>query len=70
VDNTTDNLLADFLTLKETAEALKVCARTLDRWRKLNDGPPITKLGRRILYRRASVQKWLATQEQAYANRV
>jgi hypothetical protein len=59
-----ENLLADFLTQDEVAAELNVCKRTLDRWRRLDDGPPVTKLGRRILYRRASVQKWLAAQEQ------
>jgi hypothetical protein len=29
-------------------------------------GPPRTLVGRAILYRRASVQKWLAAQEQHY----
>jgi hypothetical protein len=59
-----ENLLADFLTQDEVAAELNVCKRTLDRWRRLDDGPPVTKLGRRILYRRTSVQNWLAAQEQ------
>jgi hypothetical protein len=59
----TENLLADFLTQDETAAELKVCARTLDRWRRLSEGPPITKLGRRILYRRSSLQAWLHARE-------
>ena len=59
----TENLLADFLTQHEAATELKVCERTLDRWRRLDEGPPITKLGRRILYRRASVQAWLRARE-------
>ena len=61
--STTENLLADFLTQNEAAAELKVCGRTLDRWRKLDEGPPITKLGRRILYRRSSVQSWLTQRE-------
>ena len=52
---TIENLLADFLTQQEAAAALKVCERTLDRWRRLDEGPPVTKLGRRILYRRSSL---------------
>ena len=48
--STTENLLADFLTPDEAAAELKVCERTLDRWRRLDEGPPITKLGRRILF--------------------
>jgi hypothetical protein len=59
----TEKLLADFLTPDETAAELKVCERTLDRWRRLDEGPPITKLGRRTLYRRSSVQAWLRARE-------
>jgi Helix-turn-helix domain len=58
-----EKLLADFLTQEEAAAELRVCERTLDRWRRLDEGPPITKLGRRILYRRSSLQTWLRTQE-------
>jgi predicted DNA-binding transcriptional regulator AlpA len=61
--STTEDLLADFLTQDEAAAELKVCERTLDRWRRLDEGPPITKLGRRILYRRSSVQAWLRARE-------
>jgi hypothetical protein len=60
---TIENLLADFLTQEEAAAELQVCERTLDRWRRLDEGPPITKLGRRILYRRSSVQAWLRARE-------
>ena len=58
-----EKLLADFLTQKEAAAELRVCERTLDRWRRLDEGPPITKLGRRPLYRRSSLQAWLRAQE-------
>jgi predicted DNA-binding transcriptional regulator AlpA len=61
--STSENLLADFLTQEEAAAELKICKRTLDRWRRLDEGPPITKLGRRVLYRRSSVQAWLRAQE-------
>jgi len=59
----TENLLADFLEQKEAAAELKVCERTLDRWHRLGEGPPITILGRRVLYRRASLQAWLRARE-------
>ncbi len=59
----TEKLLADFLTQDEAGAELKVCGRTLDRWRRLGEGPPITKLGRRILYRRSSVHAWLRARE-------
>ena len=60
---TIENLLDDFLTQEEAAAELKVCDRTLDRWRRLDEGPPITRLGRRILYRRSSLQTWLRARE-------
>jgi len=61
--NTSDTVLADFLTQEKAAAELKICERTLDRWRRLGEGPPITKLGRRVLYRRSSLQAWLRTRE-------
>ena len=57
------SLLAEFLEQDEAAAELKVCQRTLDRWRRLGDGPPITKIGRRVLYRRSSLQAWLHGRE-------
>jgi hypothetical protein len=64
-----EKLLADFLTQKEAAAELRVCERTLDRWRRLDEGPPITKVGRRTLYRRSSLQAWLRAQElRAYSH--
>jgi hypothetical protein len=63
LQNVTDTLLTDFLTQKKAAAELKICERTLDRWRRLGEGPPITKLGRRVLYRRSSLQAWLRTRE-------
>jgi hypothetical protein len=61
--NISETLLADFLTHDEAAAELKICERTLDRWRRLGEGPPITKLGRRLLYRRSSLQTWLHRRE-------
>jgi predicted DNA-binding transcriptional regulator AlpA len=63
VQNIPGKLLADFLTQDEAAAELKICERTLDRWRRLGEGPPVTRLGRRILYRRSSVQAWLHARE-------
>jgi hypothetical protein len=56
-------LLSDYFTQEEAATELKVSPRTIDRWRRLDEGPPITKLGRRILYRRSSVQASLRARE-------
>jgi hypothetical protein len=62
-ESTPEPLLAEFLTQGEAADELKVCKRTLDRWRRLGEGPPITKLGRRPLYRRSSLAAFLRARE-------
>jgi phage terminase Nu1 subunit (DNA packaging protein) len=56
-------ILSDFLTKQELAAELGREMRTLDRWDALGIGPPRTCVGRKVLYRRASVQRWLAAQE-------
>src|SRR5262245_14810238 len=56
-------ILSEFLTKEELADELGRNPRTLDRWHVLGMGPPRTHLGRKVLYRRASVAKWLVAQE-------
>jgi hypothetical protein len=56
-------ILAEFMTIEELAEELGRNKRTLDRWDALGIGPPRTRVGRTVLYRRTSVQTWLAAQE-------
>jgi hypothetical protein len=62
--SSSEPILAEFLTKEELAAELGRNPRTLDRWKVLGMGPPRTHVGRKILYRRGSVQKWLAAQEQ------
>jgi len=56
-------ILEEFLTKEELAAELRRNPRTLDRWEALGMGPPRTYVGRKILYRRTSVQNWLVAQE-------
>jgi len=56
-------ILSEFLTKEELASELGRNQRTLDRWDVLGLGPPRTRVGRQVLYRRTSVQKWLAALE-------
>jgi hypothetical protein len=65
--STWEPILSEFLTREELAAELRRNPRTLDRWDVLRIGPPRTHVGRQVLYRRASVQKWLAAQESAVA---
>ena len=60
-------ILSEFLTKEELAAELRRNPRTLDRWEVLGVGPPRTRVGRQVLYRRASVERWLAAQEQRWA---
>ena len=38
---------------------------TLRYWRANGEGPPSFKMGRRVVYRRSEVEKWIAEQEAA-----
>ena len=62
-------ILSEFLTKEELAVELRRNPRTLDRWDVLGVGPPRTRVGRQVLYRRASVHKWLVAQEPSAVGR-
>jgi hypothetical protein len=63
--STPEPILSDFLTKSELAIELGRHARTIDRWEQLGIGPPRTCVGRKVLYKRSSILRWLAAQEQA-----
>jgi hypothetical protein len=56
-------VLVDYWTPPELARQLGRSEVTLELWRKLNKGPPITLMGRKQLYRKAAVKEWLRSQE-------
>jgi predicted DNA-binding transcriptional regulator AlpA len=56
-------VLGEFLSDRDLAAELKVSTRTLARWRRLREGPAITRIGRRVAYRREAVRQWLASRE-------
>jgi excisionase family DNA binding protein len=58
-----ESLLSNYFTQAEAATELKVSPRTVDRWRRLGEGPPVTKVGRRVLYRREGLHAWLRARE-------
>ena len=49
------------LTQAETAELLRLSERTLEKWRVVGGGPVFCKLGKRVLYRRDDLEKWIAS---------
>jgi hypothetical protein len=50
---------AEYSTPQQLAKELEVCVHTLDRWERIGTGPARTRVGRRTLYRRATVLEWL-----------
>lgn len=58
------DLLSEYLTPEQCAEQLGICRRTLERWHRLNEGPPRVRLGKRWLYRKSAVADWLRSMEE------
>jgi len=56
---------AELLTLAEAAAVLRTPVATLRYWRHLGVGPDGFRLGRRVVYRREDVNRWLSDQQQA-----
>jgi len=50
-----DELLED----DEVAEELHNETKTLANWRTKRIGPPFIRVGKRVLYRRSDLEKWL-----------
>lgn len=50
------------LTMPEVAERLRTPVGTLKYWRHIGYGPLSAKIGRRVVYRSADVEKWLDEQ--------
>jgi hypothetical protein len=55
---------AELLTLAEEAAVLRTPVATLRYWRHLGVGPDGFRLGRRVVYRREDINRWLAAQQQ------
>lgn len=51
------------LTEDEIAAVAGVDAKTVKNWRVQRSGPPFTKMGKAVLYRREAFLKWLAENE-------
>lgn len=56
-----NDLLSNYLSVSDAAEALRVHPHTLKRWRLRCYGPKPVKVGGRLFYRVADVQNWLAS---------
>ena len=60
-------ILADYLTEADLAAELGVSTRTLIRWRRLHEAPAVTRVGRKLFYRREAITKWLAARQREAA---
>ena len=57
------------LTLAEAAALLRAPVATLRYWRHLAIGPDGFRLGRRVMYRREDLDRWVAGQREAQSTR-
>lgn len=53
----------NLLTTEESAHFLRLQKNTLEVWRLRGTGPAYLKLGRRVLYRRESLEQFMAERE-------
>ena len=61
----TSDVLSGYLSQQELAAQLNLKLRTLQLWEARREGPPVTRLGKRPLYRREAVAAWLASSRDA-----
>ena len=55
------------LTQDDLAQRWRISARTLERWRGLQEGPQFLKIGGRVVYRLADVEAYEAAMKQEMA---
>lgn len=53
------SILQNYYTPDELAKELGVAPRTLDRWISLGEAPDATMVGRKRLFHRDEIDKWL-----------
>jgi predicted DNA-binding transcriptional regulator AlpA len=56
---------SEYFTVEELSTLLGRSTRTLFRWHARRRGPPRTKIGSLVIYRRAAVESWLQSHEVA-----
>jgi hypothetical protein len=65
------SVLDDWLSEEETAAEVKKTVRTLRQWRKKGIGPPYSRFGQTIKYRRAAlIEHFKAIEVRPVRNRV
>jgi excisionase family DNA binding protein len=54
---------ADLLTIAEVAAITRAPISTVRYWRHMGTGPQSFRLGRRVVFRRADLDRWMAERE-------
>jgi hypothetical protein len=60
-------ILKDYVSREQLAANIGKSPKTLVRWELDGRGPPVTRIGRDVLYFLPSVEKWLRSQEKGRA---
>jgi predicted DNA-binding transcriptional regulator AlpA len=60
-----DGFLAEYISRSELARQLGISLRCLSNWTKAGQAPPSVRLGLRRLYKKSSVEAWIAARERA-----
>jgi excisionase family DNA binding protein len=55
--------MTTLLTKQEAAQKLRISLRTLDRHVEAKAGPPVTKIGSRILFSAEGLEDWIRKQQ-------
>lgn len=58
-------MTTQLLTKRDIAEAFDVSVNTVNHWVAVGYGPPSAKIGRRRVWRRSDVDRWLEAQFEA-----
>jgi predicted site-specific integrase-resolvase len=56
--------LSEYLTPRETAEALRISPRTLDNWHARREGPARTVVAGKRYYAKSEIERWLLAQQE------
>ena len=56
-------IIDDLISEDQFASEISRNPRTVKRWRNLRIGPPYTRIGRAVYYRREAIRQWLLNNE-------
>ncbi|MGC2378728.1 MAG: helix-turn-helix domain-containing protein [Mycobacterium sp.] len=57
--------MPEYLSTNQVSEQTGIPEATLRYWRHADQGPASFSLGRRVVYRREEIDRWITEQEQA-----